>query len=175
MPEVKVQLRQVGPTTSESTMPRGHTTLVDRPEAKGGNDEGPMGGEYFLTGVGGCFMSTLLAAINAREAPVTNVRAEVTGTLEDTPPRFTSVTVQVSADCDDPELLEKLVQVAENGCIMVNSLKRGIDFGVSAGATVEPSRRNWGPPPCASVTRPVLFGLDDPRLEWRTCRMRSPV
>ena len=136
MPEVKVQLRQVGPTTSESTMPRGHTTLVDRPEEKGGHDRGPMGGEYFLTGVGGCFMSTLLAAINAREAPVTNVRTEVTGTVDDTPPRFTSVRLEVSADCDDPELLERLVRVAENGCIMVNSLKRGIDFGVSSGTPV---------------------------------------
>ncbi len=136
MPEVKVELRQVGPTTSESAMPRGHSTLVDRPEAKGGHDQGPMGGEYFLTAVGGCYMSTLLAAINAREAPVTNVRTEVTGTMGDEPPRFTSVTLQVTADCDDPELLEKLVQIAENGCIMVRSLKRGIDFGVSIGAPV---------------------------------------
>ncbi|MGD8872555.1 MAG: OsmC family protein, partial [Gemmatimonadota bacterium] len=128
MPEVKVQLRQVGPTTSESTMPRGHTTLVDRPEAKGGNDEGPMGGEYFLTAVGGCFMSTLFAAINAREAPVTNVRTEVTGVMADEPTRFESVSLEVSADCDDPELLERLVTIAENGCIMVQSLKRGVGF-----------------------------------------------
>lgn len=136
MPEVKVELRQLGPTTSESAMPRGHSTLVDRPESKGGNDEGPMGGEYFLTAVGGCFMSTLYAAINAREAPVSNVRTEVTGTLSDEPTRFSSVTLQVTADCDDPELLEKLVKIAENGCIMVNSLKRGIDFGVDVGAPV---------------------------------------
>ena len=136
MPEVKVHLTQVGPTTSEAAMPRGHALLVDRPEAKGGHDEGPMGGEYFLTAVGGCFMSTLLAAINAREAPVTNVRTEVTGTLEDTPPRWTAVSLQVTADCDDAELFAKLVQVAENGCIMMNSLKRGIDLGVHVGAPV---------------------------------------
>lgn len=137
MPEVKVQLRQVGPTTSESTMPRGHTTLVDRPEAKGGNDRGPMGGEYFLTAVGGCFMSTLFAAIRAREAPVTNVRTDVTGVLVDEPTRFASVSLEVSADCDDAELLERLVKIAENGCIMVQSLKRGVDFDarVAANAT----------------------------------------
>jgi len=136
MPEVKVQLKQVGPTTSEVAMPRGHGVLVDRPEVKGGNDRGPMGGEYFLTAVGGCFMSTLFAAIIAREAPVTNVRTEVTGTMEDTPPRWTSVSLQVSADCDDPELLAKLVQIAENGCIMMNSIKRGITLDVSTGAPV---------------------------------------
>jgi putative redox protein len=134
MPEVKVQLRQVGPTTSESTMPRGHTALVDRPEAKGGHDEGPMGGEYFLTAVGGCFMSTLFAAIRAREAPVTNVRTDVTGVLVDEPTRFESVSLEVSADCDDPELLERLVKIAENGCIMVQSLKRGVRFDARAAA-----------------------------------------
>lgn len=136
MAEVKVELRQVGPSTSESTMPRGHTALVDRPEAKGGADRGPMGGEYFLTAVGGCFMSTLLAAIRAREAPVSNVRTEVTGTLAENPTRFESVSLKVSADCNDQTLLERLVQVAENGCIMVCSLKRGVGFGVSVGEPV---------------------------------------
>ena len=136
MPEVKVQLRQVGPTTSESTMPRGHSTLVDRPEAKGGNDKGPMGGEYFLTAVGGCFMSTLLAAIHAREAAVSNVRTQVTGVLVDEPTRFESVSLEVSADCDDPDVLEHLVRVAENGCIMVQSLKRGVAFSARVGANV---------------------------------------
>jgi putative redox protein len=97
-----------------------------------------MGGEYFLTAVGGCFMSTLLAAIRAREAPVTNVRADVTGTLEGEPTRFSSVTVEVSADCDDAELLEHLVRIAENGCIMVNALKHGIEFGAGVGAPVAP-------------------------------------
>lgn len=137
MPEVKVQLRQVGSSTSEAMLPRGHTVLVDRPEAKGGEDRGPMGGEYFLTAVGGCFMSTLLAAIKAREAPVSDVHTEVTGTLEGEPPRFSSVSLQVSADCENDALLQHLVQVAENGCIMVNSLKRGVGFSVSVGAAAD--------------------------------------
>ena len=133
MPEVKVQLRQVGPTTSESIMPRGHTALVDRPEAKGGADNGPMGGEYFLTAVGGCFMSTLLAAIRAREAKVANVVTEVTGTLVDDPTRFESVALEVSADYEDEEVFQHLLKVAENGCIMVSSLKRGVGFSVGVG------------------------------------------
>ena len=134
MAEVKVQIRQVGPSTSEAALPRGHTTLVDRPAAKGGADKGPMGGEYFLTAVGGCFMSTLLAAINAREAPVSNVQTEVTGTLGGEPTVFESVSLHVSADCEDEELLQHLADIAERGCIMVNSLKRGVDFSVRVGA-----------------------------------------
>jgi organic hydroperoxide reductase OsmC/OhrA len=35
-----------------------------------------MGGELFLAAVGGCFMSNLLAAINARESDVSDVRTE---------------------------------------------------------------------------------------------------
>ena len=140
MPEVKVQLRQVGPSTSESTMPRGHTTLVDRPEEKGGADAGPMGGEYFLTGVAGCYMSTLLAAIRAREAPVTNVMIEVTGTLEENPARYSSVSLQVSADCDDLELLEHLIEIATKGCAMVTTLQHAVEFSAraeAAGATAD--------------------------------------
>ena len=137
MPEVKVQLCQVGPSTSEATLPRGHKVLVDRPEAKGGADKGPMGGEYFLTAVGGCFMSTLLAAIKAREAPVTNVRTDVKGILAEDPTRFSHVSLLVRADCEDGDLLNRLVQIAENGCIMVTTLKRDIDFSVSAGVAAQ--------------------------------------
>ena len=129
MADVIVRLRQVSPTTTEGAI-RGHTIVVDRPEAKGGTDQGPMGGEYFLASMGGCFMSTLLAAIRARNAAVSNVRAEVVGTLVDNPARFTSAELLVSADCQDPELFAKLVHVAESGCIMVNTLKGKFDLSV---------------------------------------------
>ena len=133
MAEMKIRVRQVGPSTSEATI-REHKVLVDRPEAKGGADEGPMGGEYFLVAVGGCFMSTMLAAIRAREAAVSDVETLVTGTLADSPSRFTSVSLEVTADCADSELLERLMRIAENGCVMVNTLKRVVDFRVSVGS-----------------------------------------
>ncbi len=133
MAEMKIRVRQVGPSTSEATI-REHKVLVDRPEAKGGADEGPMGGEYFLVAVGGCFMSTMLAAIRAREAAVSEVEALVTGTLADSPTRFTSISLEVTADCSDSDVLERLVRIAENGCIMVTTLKRGVDFSVSVGS-----------------------------------------
>ena len=61
---MQIQIRQTSPTTSETTI-RGHRVTIDRPIEKGGTDAGPMGGELFLASVGGCFMSTLLAAIRA--------------------------------------------------------------------------------------------------------------
>jgi putative redox protein len=126
---IKVQIRQIGPSTSEAAI-REHRVRIDRPVAKGGSDQGPMGGELFLAAVGGCFMSNLLAAIKAREVDVPGVHTEVIGTLDGTPARFVSIELGVSTECPDQELVEKLVQVAERGCIMVNTLRGLLDLTV---------------------------------------------
>ncbi len=122
---IEVQVKQVGPATSEAAI-RTHHVLVDRPEAKGGDDRGPMGGELLLAALGGCFMSNLLAAIRAREAPVANVRTLVAGTLAESPGRFEAVDMLVSADCEDRELLRKLVTIAERSCIVANTLRDAV-------------------------------------------------
>jgi putative redox protein len=132
---MKIQIRQTSASTSEADI-RHHKILIDRPESKGGHDQGPMGGELFLASVGGCFMSTLLAAIKAREADVSEVQAEVIGSLMDSPARFSGVEVCVSARYSDRELFERLVEIAEKGCIMVNTLRGKLDFTVRIGAPV---------------------------------------
>ena len=135
MPEIRIEIRQVAVSTSEATIRR-HKVLVDRPEAKGGADQGPMGGDYFLAAVGGCFMSTLLAAIRTREADVANVRTEVTGTLVENPTRFSAVSLEVTGDYADADLFKHLVEIAERGCIMVNTLRDRVDFTVTTGVPV---------------------------------------
>src|SRR5271167_4412454 len=105
--EMKIELRQISASTSEATIGR-HQVLIDRPAAKGGADAGPMGGELFLAAVGGCFMSTLLAAIQARKAEISDVRVEVVGSLADSPARFAGVELRVSGETRDQELLERL-------------------------------------------------------------------
>src|SRR4029078_8062726 len=94
---MSIQIRQTGPATSEAGM-RQHKVLIDRPATKGGDDQGPMGGELFLASVGGCFMSKLLAGFKTRQANVTGVRTEVTGTLAESPARFTAIELCVSAN-----------------------------------------------------------------------------
>ena len=126
---VQVEVNQVGPATSEGVV-RGHRVLIDRPEAKGGDDRGAMGGELLLVSLAGCFMSNLLAAIRARDAGISNVRTQVSGTLDGTPPRFTAVELQVSADAADRELLAKLVTVAERACITANTLRSALELSV---------------------------------------------
>ena len=71
--EAKVSVRQISESASEC-LARDFTINCDRPESKGGGNVGPMGGEIFLLGLGGCFMSNLLAAIKAREAKISDWR-----------------------------------------------------------------------------------------------------
>ena len=121
---MKIQVCQVSGSASEAAIGR-HQVTIDRPVAKGGEDAGPMGGQLFLAAVGGCFMSNLLAAIKARGAEVSGVRVEVTGVLAEAPSRFTKVELGVEAEHRDAELLERLVEIADRGCVMMNTL-RGI-------------------------------------------------
>jgi putative redox protein len=86
----------------------------------------------------GCFTSHLLAAIRAREAPVTNVKVVITGTLDGTPERFTSFTVDVTADCGNADLARKLITVASRACQVMNTLRLAAPVEISyQGAPIE--------------------------------------
>src|SRR3954470_23840339 len=108
----KATIEHVNHTTSRAVV-RSHTALVDRGVAKGGFDLGPAGGEYQLVALGGCFTSHLLAAIRARGNAMTNVKVDVTGTLDGSPERFTAFTVNVTGECADGDVARKLITIAE--------------------------------------------------------------
>ena len=127
MANIPVQVNQVGLATAEGHI-RTHSVLIDRPEAKGGDDKGAMGGELLLVSLGGCFMSNLLAAIRAREAAISDVKIAINGNLEGTPPHFTAIEMRISANHDDRDLLEKLVTISERSCIVANTLKGSVDL-----------------------------------------------
>jgi putative redox protein len=90
-----------------------------------------MGGELLLVSLGGCFMSNLLEAIRAREAAISQVAVQMTGTLEGTPLRYSEIKMQVSAEHQDRELFEKLVLMSERACIVANTLKPALILTVS--------------------------------------------
>ena len=133
MIRMKIEVRQVSASTSEATL-RTHHVLIDRPVEKGGTDRGPMGGDLFLASVGGCFMSNLLAAIRARGEQISDARLEVIGTIAESPARFSALELYVTADGANPELLEKLVEIADRGCIMMNTLRGKLDVRIRIGA-----------------------------------------
>src|SRR6478609_3540247 len=111
MPQtLAVHVEQLGPSASAAHA-RGHRVLVDRPVAKGGEDRGPLGGEYLLVALGGCFLSNLLAAVRSRDAAVSNVVVDVNGTIDGPPDRFVSLTMSVRAESDDPDVVRKLIAI----------------------------------------------------------------
>jgi putative redox protein len=127
---VSVDIEQIGPSAG-SAAARSHTVFVDRPIDKGGSDRGPLGGEYLLISLGGCFLSTLLAAVRTRAADVSNVRVSVIGTIGGVPERFESMEVRVSAKYGDADLMRKLVAMSERGCLVTNTLKDAVALSVS--------------------------------------------
>jgi putative redox protein len=126
---LEVRVEQVGPSTARG-IARSHSVLIDRPVTKGGEDRGPLGGEYLLLALGGCFMSNLLAAIRAREAAVSDVRITVSGAIQGAGDRFSGLTLTVAATYDDSELMRKLVTIAERSCIVTNTLRNGVSIAL---------------------------------------------
>jgi len=126
---VSVEVRQMDTTASEGSV-RGHRVIMDRPKEKEGQNKGAMGGEVLLMALGGCFMSNLLAAIRSREAAISDVHTTITGTLESAPPRFSAIEMKVSASYADRPLMEKLVTIAERGCINANTLKNAVELKI---------------------------------------------
>lgn len=128
--QIHVSVNQVGPTASEGSA-RDHRIIMDRPESKGGENKGAMGGENLLMALGGCFMSTLLATANSRENDMSNVKLSIAGTLGSAPPSFTAVEMKIAADYSDREQMQKLVTIAERGCIVANTLKNAVDLTIA--------------------------------------------
>ena len=126
---LEVEIEQIGATTSRGRS-RSHGVVIDRPVDRGGEDQGPTGGEYQLIALGGCFMSTLLAAIRTRNADVSQVQIVLTGSIDGNPPRFTAIQMKVAARHNDSELLRKLITIAERGCIVTNTLRSAVDISV---------------------------------------------
>jgi len=127
--KVTIQVQQINASASQGRT-RGHVITMDRPKAKGGGDQGPMGGEVMLQGLGGCFMSNLLAAAVARGVTIKNAGLEIVAHIMPAPTRFTTIDMYVSMDCENHEIVPKLVEIAERGCMVANTLKAALPLNV---------------------------------------------
>ena len=130
MPTITVNLNQVNDATTAAHI-RSHAIDIDRPEAKGGRDQGAMGGELLLASLGGCFNSNLLAAIRARDLDINDISIEVSGDLAEAPARFASIDMVVKSAYENRAEFEKLVLMSERACIVANTLKSAVDLTVS--------------------------------------------
>lgn len=105
-----------------------HVLPLDRPEATGGTGLGFNGGHLMLMGWGGCFKSVMVASAEARDIAVSDIRIEIEGDLVDSPKRFSELRMRVSFESDvGPDGKRKLIDVAEQGCAVSQTLKRAAD------------------------------------------------
>ena len=82
-------------------------------------------------------MSNLLAAIRARDAAISNVRADVAATMDGPPDRFTDFIVTVSAERNDPDEVRKLIVIAARACVVTNTLSNAAVSFVFEGTRVD--------------------------------------
>jgi uncharacterized OsmC-like protein len=69
---------------------------------------------------------------------MTNVKVELTGTLDGSPERFTAFTVNVTGDCADADLARKLITIAERACQVMNTLRQAAPIAITyQGAPIE--------------------------------------
>jgi putative redox protein len=132
MPTIYVTVNQLDHSASHGEA-RDHALIMDRPEAKGGQNKGPMGGEALLLGLGGCFMSNLLAAAKARDIKLSDANAEITAELAEAPPRYTDIHMRVTAQCEPTDEFTKLVTIAERSCIVANTLAKAVNLFIECG------------------------------------------
>lgn len=131
MPELSIILSQEGETAVNGELGN-HSITIDRPIEKGGNDLGAMGGQYLVASIGGCFSSTFFAAAISRDIKVTGFKVKVSANLsEELPKRFDKISIKASYDtCSAPEQFTKLLEIAEQGCIALNTIKSGLPVSV---------------------------------------------
>ena len=67
-------------------------------------------------------MSNLLAAAKARDLRAKDWSVEVLGSLADAPQRFAAVEMRVNAPGLEKDPLNRLVAIAEKGCIVANTI-----------------------------------------------------
>ena len=128
-PPFVVQIDQVGTSELRGSV-RSHQVTVDRPLPKGGTDLGPLGGEYLLVSLGGCFLSNLLAAARARGEELSKTRVVVTATTAEAPPRFSGIELRVAVALQDRDLVRKLLTIAEHACLVTNTLKAAMPISI---------------------------------------------
>lgn len=128
--ELKTEVRWIGGSTSLASS-RTHSVTVDRPAEKGGSDLGFAGGELFVAGLGGCYMSNLIAAAQSRNIKINSTQLRARGVLAENPTRIVEfiLDIQLDADCDDVTA-DKLLLIAERSCLVSTTVKQGTQLTI---------------------------------------------
>jgi len=129
--EVRVKVSQASASLSHGTIEYSNSQYpIDRPVEAGGSGAGALGGEIWLVGLGGCFMSTLLAEVRERNADIDEVEINTIGTHSEELRRFTKIQLVVTANYEDKELFETLIRDSRIKCLVMNSMSSEIELNI---------------------------------------------
>ncbi len=130
-----VQLRNVAGTEAAMGWAGSHTIVVDRPEGTaGGQGLGFNGAQLLALALGGCFCNDLRYAAHEMEVPLGKIAVDVTVELEGEPLITTSAKMTVTCETEDGSDPQAVIDKAKAGCMVSNSLQRGVPVSVERAA-----------------------------------------
>lgn len=128
-----VELRNIAGTEAAMGWASGHTVVVDRPEGKaGGLGLGFNGAQLLALAIGGCFCNDLRYVADEMDVTLDSIAVSVTIELEGEPLIATSAKMTVSCTLPDGSDPLPIVQKARTGCMVSNSLSRGVPVSIEA-------------------------------------------
>ena len=122
-----VELRNVAGTEAALGWAGGHTMVVDRPEGKaGGLGLGFNGAQLLGLALGGCFCNDLRYAAHSMGTTLGKIEVTVKVSLEGDPLLATTAIMEVRCEALNGEAVGEIVERAKAGCMVSNSLRRGV-------------------------------------------------
>jgi uncharacterized OsmC-like protein len=98
-----------------------HEIIVDEPESAGGADTGPPPTDLLLASIASCFALALAWAAKKRDIELSDLQVRVVGTYDG--PQFSRIEILIRSAAP-PQVLERLISVAERVCYVTNTLRQ---------------------------------------------------
>ena len=127
---------------SVAVVMRGHTLVQDKPQASGGQDEGPMASELLLAGLLACQHSTFVkvAAKRRAEATVRDIKGEMAfadGEIAAIRVKFHLAAPAATTD----QAIETILKLTDRTCTISRVLKVPIETTYSRSAAAAPAAK----------------------------------
>ncbi len=110
------------------------TVTFDRAVQRGGADEGMRAAEGLLLATGACLAITIAAAAQSRGIELGRCRVRVRGETADGPSRVARIAIDAELPDVAPEVARHLIEVAERGCTVANTLRNPPELRITVAA-----------------------------------------
>ena len=133
--KVDVQLRNLPGTQAAVGWAGAHTIVADRPEGKaGGLGLGFNGAQLLALALGGCFCNDLRYVADELGVKIGEISVDVAIELAGDPLVATAARLTVNCSTSDGSDPASVVERAKAGCMVSNSLSRGVPVSIAMAA-----------------------------------------